>query len=360
MKTALRPAMEMKVMHKSLIKHGVNISAVKIFLLLFVVIGILGFNSNLYAVDYTIYSKRSGYLELLGKTIPSDYVQTIAPDLDSPDSVFIGTNDGMVRYNGKMFRTYGSDTGMYKEGPVGKSINSIVSGTNEIWIATDTGFSRLNKITGMWQHFTSTEKFKMPTDMIQCMHYMPPVLYLGTWGEGVVAFDTKLLKIKNYGTKDGIDAKYISSIARDDLNGVFWVGTYDRGLYSFSGENFKNYNSKYSDLNTDKINCLAFSSGKLYIGTPQGLVIFDGSKFKTYTQKNGLPSDVILCLKIDGFDVFVGTDNGLCKITGENITHISVTNPVAGKKPLRITCIETLKDKIYAGTQHFGLIEINK
>ena len=317
-------------------------------------------NEKLYALDYTVHSKRSDYLEVLGKTIPSNYIQTLAADPEEPSVILIGTNKGLTRYNGKTFRTYGADSGMYKEGPVGQSINSIISGTDEVWFATDTGFSRLNKITGMWQHFVNSDKFHMPTDVIQCIYYMPPILYLGSWGEGVIAFDTKLLKIKQFGAKDGIEAKYVSAIAYDGVNGTFWVGTYDRGLYSFREEFFKNYNSKYSDLNTDKINCLAFNSGKLYIGTPLGLVIFDGSKFKTHTQKNGLLSDVVLCLKVDGFDVYVGTDKGLCKINNENITHISINNTLAGKKPLRITSIETTKDKIYAGTQHFGLIEITK
>ena len=78
-----------------------------IFIMIFLVSG----NEKLYALDYTVHSKRSDYLEVLGKTIPSNYIQTLAADPEEPSIILIGTNKGLTRYNGKTFRTYGADSG---------------------------------------------------------------------------------------------------------------------------------------------------------------------------------------------------------------------------------------------------------
>lgn len=320
----------------------------------------LGVLNAAFAFEFNTYSKRSDYLNFLGRTMPSNNILCISPDPEDKSSVFIGTDSGLCKFNGKNFRTYGVDSGLYKEGPIGDRINCVISTTNEVWVGTDSGLSKYNKLTSKWTHFEKSNTCPIPTNYIQCMYYLDPLLIIGTWGEGVVVHDTKSGKWKPYAQKNGLEARYISSMAYDGVRGVLWVGSYDRGLYSFSEDRFVEISSKNSDLISDRINAVAVSGGKVYLGTPLGLSVYDGKGFKNYSKKSGFNTSVILSIKVDGFDVYAGTDSGLYKMYNDAITYYPMSNNLSGGKQLRVVCIETSGSRIYAGTQHYGLIEIKK
>ncbi len=312
------------------------------------------------AFEFDTYSKRSDYLKFLGHTLPSNNIQCISADPEDKNSIFIGTDAGLCKFNGKSFRIYGVDSGLYKEGPIDGHINCVISTTNEVWVGTDAGLSKYNKLTSKWSHYEKNSICPIPTNYVQCMYYIEPLLIIGTWGEGIVIYDTKSGKWKPYAQKNGLEARYISSMAYDNVRNVLWVGTYDRGFYSFSEDRFVEISAKNSDLVSDRINAVAVSGGKVYLGTPLGLSVYDGKSFKNYSKKSGFNTNVILSIKVDGFDVYIGTDAGLYKIYNDVITHYPISNNLSNGKQARIVCIEAAGSKLYAGTQHYGLIEIKK
>jgi len=281
-------------------------------------------------------------------------------DPEEPDSVYIGTNAGLAKYNGRSFRTFGQDPGLFRDAPAGDKINCILPGSNEIWVASDSGLSKYSKLTSKWIYYQKGPQSQLPTDSVQCLFLLPPFLYIGTWGEGLCVLNTRDGKWKSYDQKKGLEGKYVTSIAYDPVKNVVWVGTHDRGLFSLSDEHIRSYNSKNSDLSSDRVDCLAFSSGKLYIGTVSGLTVFDGQKFKNYSKKGGFASNVILSLKASKFDVFVGTASGLYKIYNDSVTSYPLSNHLSGTKPFRVTSIECTDSRIYVGTQHFGLVEVKR
>lgn len=313
------------------------------------------------AMDFDTYSKRHKYLSFLGQSIPSNNITALFADNEDERSIFIGTDRGLSKYNGKIFRTYGKDAGHYRNSPAGENINCVLPTSSEIWIATDSGLSRYNKVLSQWTYFEQgDDNTTIPTNYIQCLYFMDPFLYVGTWGCGVCIYNVKINKWKHYTAKSGLEGKYVSAIAYDNIKGQLWFATYDDGLYLFQDERFMGINAKTSELVSNKINCLAASGGKLYIGTPEGLSIYDGSKFISYTKEKGLNSNVILSIKVDKFDIYLGTDAGLYKIYNDTLTYYPIKNSLSKGRPVRISCIETIKNKLYLGTQHHGLIEVNK
>ncbi|MBD3234728.1 MAG: hypothetical protein GF315_13465 [candidate division Zixibacteria bacterium] len=66
-------------------------------------------------------------------------------------------------------------------------------------------------------------------------------------------------------------------------------------------------------LHNVRINCVAFEDGIAWIGTTQGLVRFDVQResFRVFRVFNGLLSNYISTIAIDGYQLWVGTDNGL-------------------------------------------------
>ena len=64
-------------------------------------------------------------------------------------------------------------------------------------------------------------------------------LWIGTWGGGLSLLDTKTFKFRNFTTQDGLPGNFILSIEEDHSGGL-WIGTND-GLSLFDGEKFLNF-----------------------------------------------------------------------------------------------------------------------
>lgn len=106
--------------------------------------------------------------------------------------------------------------------------------------------------------------------------------------------------------------------------GYIWIGTYD-GLVRFDGIKFKLFN-KYSG---DGFNCSSArilyedKDNKLWIGTNEsGISILDNGSFTTLSTSNGLPGNSIRCITGDGKgNIWVGTSHGMAEIIGDNIIN---------------------------------------
>lgn len=98
--------------------------------------------------------------------------------------------------------------------------------------------------------------------------------------------------------------------------------------------------------------------GNMWIGTPQGLVKFDGVNFTNYTTANGLPSNYIWSLEFVNNMLYVGTFNaGLSRYDGSTFTNY---NP--GNSLFPFTFVQSIKaetpNKLWAIYQN-NLVEFN-
>ncbi|HOT15358.1 MAG TPA: two-component regulator propeller domain-containing protein [Bacteroidales bacterium] len=77
-------------------------------------------------------------------------------------------------------------------------------------------------------------------------------------------------------------------------------------------------------LPSNIVNCLTEDDyGNIWIGTNRGLVKYDGTGFRTYSSRSGLPSDTILGLHWDNNDeLVVGSANGLGIIKSQSYINI--------------------------------------
>jgi len=91
------------------------------------------------------------------------------------------------------------------------------------------------------------------------------------------------------------------------------------------------------------------SDGYIWVGTVNGLNLFDGREFKHYyfNNKNGLPSSFIRNLIVDtAGTLFVGTDNGLVTFDKENDVFIPVD--INDKQNTEaVWALETSDEKLY-------------
>ena len=106
-----------------------------------------------------------------------------------------------------------------------------------------------------------------------------------------------------WSTRDGLPQNTIHSIVQDG-NGYLWLGT-DRGVVRFDGTNFRTFtNVNVAEIKNNSITSLFIASDDtVWIGTYGGGVTrYKDKKFTNYSTKEGLPNHFIAQPKIrDGF-----------------------------------------------------------
>ncbi|MCK4763638.1 MAG: helix-turn-helix domain-containing protein [Candidatus Aminicenantes bacterium] len=203
--------------------------------------------------------------------LPQDTVYAVTQDQNG--YIWIGTDDGLVRFDGINFKIFNK-----------RSTRAI----------------RNNSITAL---FTSRDG----------------TLWIGTFGGGVTVY--KEGRFKNYNRDNGLSNNFIWAITEDREQDI-WIGTTGGGLVRFKDNLFSAYGEK-DGLANDIVKTLCEdSSGRLWVGTEKGLSMAQktefGLRFKTYGLEDGLADDVVMALFEDSKkNLWIGTGNGLNRKTGE-------------------------------------------
>jgi signal transduction histidine kinase/ligand-binding sensor domain-containing protein/DNA-binding response OmpR family regulator len=236
------------------------------------------------------------------------------------------------------------------------------------------------------------------------LYFLFIFLGIAHWIQG----QQKEYKFINYSSKNGLTSNSVNAILKDK-NGFMWFGTED-GLNRFDGQNFTAYHHRDIDstsigrgpviamtqdetgniwlatnltlsvynLNVDSfinfdfskygwiISLYADHSGKIWVGTYEGLYIFDPvskivKAFKADTQNRyKLNSNIIRCIFEDTHhNIWVGTDNGLHLYNRDKelfTRFISDANRADAISNNQIfSFAEDKKGKIWIGTNRGGL-----
>ena len=133
---------------------------------------------------------------------------------------------------------------------------------------------------------------------------------------------------KNYNTSNsGILNDNVNSILVDDNNNK-WIGTQD-GIYMYNGSNWIVYNTSNSGLPSNDIRFIKQDAEKkLWFATNQGICKYDGKNWITYnTSNSGISSNNIYDLIFDKNDnLWIGTDKGLNKYDKKNWVVYNTSN----------------------------------
>lgn len=297
--------------------------------------GLIRFNRK--TETHQVFNTRAGLL--------SNVIVSIHPD--SKGNVWLGTyGGGLTRFDGKdweLFTPYGRGTKAYgadwvaydaKNGLGDLWVYDLLFEPNgTMWVATWKGASRL-PIAGMASK---------------------PKPAAGTGGE--VGFTT-------YTMADGLVDKWVYTIEREP-SGVLWFGT-EGGINRFDGKTWKGWTHKdglgadiagtapkppsdeeyeegtdhhrqrqrqNNEANPNYVISSALDSkGMKWFGTwGGGLSRFDGKTFKNYTTADGLAGNIVNAIEIDKQGVmWIGTNNGVSRFDGKTFKNFTAMNGLVG------------------------------
>lgn len=365
------------------------------------------------AILPTVYVEAQVYDDLrfnnytIEEGLPQASVETIVQD--EKGYIWLGTNDGLARYNGYEFETYRNEIDVENSIIGNYIVNLNTDRNNNLWAATTDGLSKINLDTYDIRNYDDDDGF-VSTTITYVLVTKENKILVGT-AEGLYIYDNendKFIRIlyeeeneeisKIYclaedslgyiwiGSEDGlrkikIDSEYkcisykFINIINDGIYDVFcdnekvYVGTFQSGLYKFDMENndeFKIYNMDDYDIPSNSIQRIYKDSrGILWIGTQNGLVKanLDEKMFSTYINQDFdrhslIDNEVYAIIEDKSGLMWVGTYGGVGCFDAENkIRHYKV-NPyseVSLKDNMIHGIYEDDNGLIYLGTNQSGI-----
>jgi len=257
------------------------------------------------------------------KHIPSDIVTDIAEDRHG--TVWIATRDGGVlripaqAAGGKAalsYRQYLSDD------VNGSRINDLeLAADGTLWVASNNGISRWN---GKDFDLYTPANGRFPSNEVHCLCSGDSLtLWAGTGGGGVVRClldgDGRLERTELITTAEGLSNNNATAIVKD-RKGYIWVGTED-GVSRINPRNSIVNPYRFSETLLGNVvsdnSTLAASDGRLLMGTAAGLLVISPEELPP---QNAAHRATVTDLRINGRSVYGdgGTTGGI-SITGSSV-----------------------------------------
>jgi ligand-binding sensor domain-containing protein len=202
---------------------------------------------------------------------------------DKQGNKWIGTDNGLVKYNGVNFTVLPSGFTTYYE-----SISSLaIENDSVVLVGTGWGLSRFDGKG--WAQFRIGNS-GLPSDNIWDLYKDSlGITWIGTNSGGLAKVEGTEWTVYNT-ANSGMPVNDVISVAADK-NHTVWIGTWNGGLASFSGEKWTIWNTSNSPLPSNIVYSVEIDHyGNKWIGTSAGLAIFNEDGIKG---RNNLPENDI-------------------------------------------------------------------
>jgi ligand-binding sensor domain-containing protein len=247
--------------------------------------------------------------------------------------LWIATSEGMKRYDkaAKWTEQYSEENGFPS-----KYVRTAATGNGEVWVGTNKGLGKYNKLSddpNAWETYQQTIDVE---SMLESKEYANSIvsnniraiaigeryIWVGT-EKGLSRYDRRREVWVTYTRSDGLVSDEVSSICIND--DTIWFGT-KSGVskmdtthpYPEKEGNTGQWTTwtKTDGLASDNITCIAVNGDFVWFGTfDAGVSRYSKSQdtFKTFTTKDGLSHNSISDIAIDGDFVWFGTELGLSR-----------------------------------------------
>ncbi|MFD1002847.1 two-component regulator propeller domain-containing protein [Ohtaekwangia kribbensis] len=247
--------------------------------------------------------------------LPSNIISAVAQD--QRQFMWIGTANGVCRYDGYRFITFKKGEGINTL--PANEISSMLVADDYLWVGTWKGLCKINTAT-----FEVT-RIDLGKNVVVRTLYKGAnnILWIGT-ANGLVRYTLSNGRYTVYTAQNNhLSHNTVRSIY-EDSRGNLWVGTYDKLNKLAKGKNaFETFDLKGDYKPSLKNNLIcgdikpasAQSDSLVWVGTETGLCLFNTytNTYKRYSEKDiAFSNEVIKCIYPDGKgNLWLGTDFGL-------------------------------------------------
>jgi ligand-binding sensor domain-containing protein len=236
--------------------------------------------------------------------------------------IWIGSQDGLVRYNGKEFYVFTKyNTPAFKHHDVTTLLQTADS---NLWIGTFNGLIQYKQ--GVFLHHSlGSDRERQVVRALAADR--AGNLWIGTMNAGLLKY--KNGKMESFTTAQGLCSNSISAVA-EDFYGNIWVSTL-LGINVYRGGEWSFYNYPRHVLNNDGQDILIARDSSVWIGTSSGLLRWNKNSFSTYTKADGLSDEVIRSLYQDRSGaLWIGTERGgICRFVGGGFSSFRAADGLA-------------------------------
>lgn len=301
---------------------------------------------------------------------------------DSQGFIWVGTDDGLNRYDGYNFKIFKPDA----NNPFSisdRTITAIVEDANGIlWIGTRAGgLNRYDPVSGNFtQYFqNSVESQSIASNQISALALDDGGLWVGT-NKGLDFLDFETNIFKHYTDSSNSSIKLSNNFITEILktsNGSLWIGTVNGGVNVYDPKEntvtiyqFDKNNSR--SLSHNRVLSLAEGeNGEIWVGTGNGLNRYNPNQnyFVRYLHSDDITSSLagntVYEIFIDhNGGIWLGTNQGLDRYdleTKKFIHHQSLPNvPNSLSKNVIYSIFEDASGVLWIGTFGGGLNKYNR
>lgn len=323
-----------------------------LLLLLLLLCSLLGFSQSPKSLNFSGWNKANG--------VPNNWVNALVKD--ELGFLWIGTNDGLCRFNGpNSFKTYRheEDTVEETDGLRSNQIRSLCYDSDKyLWIGTiQGGLTRFHPPTNTWKTYLynieEEDSSLNDNNILSVFEDSKKRIWVGT-ENGLNLFNktTETFKSFNLNSLDvdlSVSSASLSII--EDSNGWIWVGTWENGLFlllenengDINSKNIRQFKIPFGKSVNNIWTLHQDAADRIWLGTHgAGVVLmslpenasnllndqnwepsFDMFKF-SYPNSKNKSSDFVQALHQDEFgDFWIGACHGLFRVSAK---YLSVEN----------------------------------
>lgn len=309
--------------------------------------GVARFNGT----EFTVFDRSSG--------LPGNIVRSITQGPNG--NIWVGTDGGIGVYNGASWSTITSANGLSGSAVLKLRLDhkdriwaaTNDAGVNVITITTDSlSILNIDKDSGLAGNF-----------VLDILHDKKGKTWLALIGGiNMIILNDNLPTIHSLEDSLFLPSNLISTIDID-REGNLWCGSLDAGVFQIkmtqTPYEIAHYGSAKGIYDNRIWRVLCDDSGKVWIGSNEkGLYYIENGVTQSISTTNGLPGNLVLSLYPDSNgNLWVGTMNGLSLFQGFHLMHYTESEGIPGKQVLAVKSAPD--NSLWIGTDGKGLAKLN-